>query len=102
MLIVIVNVHVKPGFEEAFKQASIHNAENSLKEPGIARFNVIQQTADPARFALIEIYRNPDAINRHKETAHYKAWKDAVEPLMAEPRTRSEFSPVFLAAEEWE
>ncbi|HEX7433485.1 MAG TPA: antibiotic biosynthesis monooxygenase [Anaerolineaceae bacterium] len=101
MLIVIVNVHVKPGFEEAFKQASIQNAENSLKEPGIARFNVIQQTADPARFALIEIYREPDAIARHKETAHYKAWKEAVEPIMAEPRTRGEFSPVFLPAEDW-
>lgn len=101
MQIVIVYIHVKPGFEEAFKRASIENARNSIKEPGIVRFDVIQQTDDASRFALVEIYRTADAPASHKETAHYKLWKETAEPMMAEERTRVSYSPVFPPAEDW-
>lgn len=101
MQIVIVAVHVKPGFEEAFKRASLENARNSIQESGILRFDVIQQSDDPTRFALIEIYRSMEAPARHKETQHYKVWKDTVEPMMAEARTRLEYLPVFPATEDW-
>jgi quinol monooxygenase YgiN len=77
------------------------NAENSLKEPGIIRFDVIQQTNDPTRFALIEIYRTAEAPASHRETSHYKLWKETVEPMMAEARTRLEYSPVYPAAMDW-
>lgn len=101
MLIVHVFVHVKPECIESFQSASIENARNSLREPGIARFDVLQQADDPARFVLVEVYRNPDAPARHKETAHYQAWRDAVEPMMAEPRKSVKFLPVFPDDEGW-
>ena len=78
MFIVHVHVHVKPDQVEAFSQATIENARNSVLEPGIARFDVIQQADDPTRFVLVEVYRTADAPARHKETAHYQAWRDAV------------------------
>ncbi|MFB3787936.1 MAG: putative quinol monooxygenase [bacterium] len=101
MLIVLVFVHVKPDCIESFKSASIENARNSLREAGIARFDVIQQSDDPARFVLVEVYRDPDAPARHKASAHYQVWRDAVEPMMAEPRQSVKFQPVFPDDEGW-
>ena len=101
MLIVHVHVQVKPEFIEAFRAASVENARRSLQEPGIARFDVVQQADEPARFVLVEVYRNADAPGRHKETAHYQKWRDLVAPMMAEPRTSVKFSNVFPADAEW-
>ena len=92
MLIVHVHVHVKPEFVEAFKQASVENSRNSLQEPGVARFDVCQQADDPMQFVLVEVYRTPDAPAKHKETAHYARWRDAVALMMAEPRTSVKFN----------
>ena len=83
MLIIHVHVHVKPECVEAFKQVSLENARQSVKEPGIARFDVVQQADDPTRFVLVEVYRNADAPAKHKETAHYAKWRDTVAPMMA-------------------
>jgi (4S)-4-hydroxy-5-phosphonooxypentane-2,3-dione isomerase len=101
MLIVHVHVRVKPECVDAFKAATIENARNSVKEPGIARFDVIQQNDDPARFVLVEVYRSVEATAAHKETAHYAAWRDRVEPWLAEPRTRTQYSNVFPGEEGW-
>lgn len=87
MHIVHVHVHVKPEDVEAFKLATIENAQNSAREPGVARFDVVQHADDPARFILIEHYKSPDDQIKHRETAHYQKWRDAVAGLMAEPRT---------------
>lgn len=87
MLVVHVFVHVKPEYLEDFIRATIENARCSLQEPGVARFDVLQENTDPNRFVLIEIYRTPDDPARHKETAHYARWRDAVENMMAEPRS---------------
>ena len=95
MLIVHVHVYVKPESVEAFRAATIENARNSVLEPGIARFDVIQQQDDPTRFVLIEIYRSVAATATHKETAHYAAWRDAVAPMMAEPRTSVKYNGVI-------
>lgn len=95
MQIVHVHVHVKPEFVEAFKQATIENASNSVKEPGIARFDVIQQSDDPTRFILIEIYKTAEASGAHKETAHYKRWRDDVMKMMAEPRQGIKYINLF-------
>jgi quinol monooxygenase YgiN len=95
MLIVHVHTRVKPECVEAFKAATIENARNSVREPGIARFDVIQQTDDPAKFVLIEVYRDAGAPAAHKETRHYQIWRDAVAPMMAEPRASVKFSNVF-------
>jgi (4S)-4-hydroxy-5-phosphonooxypentane-2,3-dione isomerase len=100
-LIVHVHVQVKPDCVDAFQQATLANARASLKEPGIARFDIVQRLDDPTRFVLVEVYRNPDAPARHKETAHYAAWRDAVEPMMAEPRQSVKFTPVFPSAADW-
>lgn len=86
MLIVLVEVKVKSADVESFKAATRKNAEASRKEPGIARFDILQQRDDPTRFVLVEAYRNPDAPAAHKETAHYKIWRHTVEIMMAEPR----------------
>ena len=85
MLVVHVFVHVKPEFVEAFKAATIENARNSVQEPGIARFDVVQQADDPNRFVLVEVYRTAGDPARHKETAHYATWRDTVAEMMAEP-----------------
>jgi len=95
MLIVHVHVHVKPECVEAFKQATLLNARESAKEPGIARFDVAQQQDDPARFVLVEAYRDAQAPAAHKETRHYQVWRDAVAPMMAEPRFSVKFENVF-------
>lgn len=101
MLIVHVHVHVKPEFVEDFRAASVENARNSVQEPGIIRFDVIQQNDDPERFVLVEIYRDVEATAHHKETAHYKIWRDAVAPMMAEPRTSAKFTAIFPPEEKW-
>jgi (4S)-4-hydroxy-5-phosphonooxypentane-2,3-dione isomerase len=101
MLIVHVHVQVKPDSVDAFRQATLTNARASLTEPGIARFDVVQRQDDPTRFVLVEVYRDADAPARHKETAHYAAWRDAVAPMMAAPRESLKFSPVFPDAADW-
>lgn len=101
MLVVHVHVKVKPECVEAFKAATIANASASVKEPGIARFDVVQQADDPTRFVLVEAYRTPTAPAAHKETAHYAMWRDTVAPMMAEPRTSVKFANVFPADAEW-
>lgn len=95
MLIVHVHVHVKPEFVEAFSQATIENANLSLQEPGFARFDVIRQADDPTRFVLVEVYRRPEAPAQHKETAHYRKWRDTVADMMAEPRSSVRYANVF-------
>jgi quinol monooxygenase YgiN len=95
MLAVHVHVHVKPGCVAAFQAASLENARHSVREPGIARFDVVQQIDDPTRFVLVEVYRTSAAPAAHKETPHYQVWRDAVASLMAEPRTSVKFANVF-------
>src|SRR5688572_31865356 len=102
MLIVLVNVHVVGTGVEAFKAATLTNARASLREPGVARFDVIQRRDDPTRFVLIEVYRDDAAPAAHKATAHYAAWRDAVEPMMAAARKSTKFHGVFPGAAGWD
>ncbi|MBN1764040.1 MAG: antibiotic biosynthesis monooxygenase [Sedimentisphaerales bacterium] len=101
MLIVHVLVHVKEDQVEAFRAASVENAQQSVREPGIARFDVIQQQDDPTRFVLVEVYRTADDPARHKETAHYQKWRDMVEDMMAEPRSSVKYANVFPDEAGW-
>ena len=101
MLVVHVHVHVKPDCVDAFREASIENARNSVQEAGIARFDVIQQNDDPNRFVLVEVYRDEEAPARHKETAHYAAWRDTVAEMMAEPRYAVKYENAFPDDEGW-
>ena len=101
MLVVHVHVHVKPECVEAFRAATVENARNSVREPGIARFDVVQQADDPTRFTLVEAYRTPEAPAAHKATAHYAAWRDAVADMMAEPRAAVKYANVFPEDAEW-
>lgn len=101
MFIVHVFVHAKTDQIEAFKAASLENARNSIREPGVARFDVIQQRDDPARFVLVEVYRTAEDPARHKETTHYQVWRDTVESMMAEPRHSIKYVNVFPDEEGW-
>jgi len=101
MLIVHVHVRVKPDSVADFRQATLENAHSSVQEPGIARFDVVQQQDDATRFVLIEVYRTTDAAAAHKETAHYAKWRDAVAPMMAEPRHSVKYSAVFPDPRDW-
>jgi len=101
MLIVHVHAHVKPAFVSAFREATVENARNSVKEPGVARFDVLQQADDPTRFILVEVYRGPEAPAAHKETAHYQVWRDKVAEMMAEPRSSVKYSNAFPADQGW-
>lgn len=102
MQIVHVHVQVKPEFVEAFEAATRENAANSIREPGVVRFDVVRQEDDPTRFVLMEIYRTAEDPARHKATAHYAAWRDAVEPMMAEPRRSVKYRALFPAMDGWE
>ena len=101
MLIVHVHVQVKPEFLDDFLKATVENARNSVMEPGIARFNVIQQQDDPTRFILVEVYRTPEAPARHKETVHYAKWRDTVADMMVVPRTSVKFANIFPEDSGW-
>lgn len=101
MFIVHVYVHVKPESVDAFRQASIENARNSVREPGVARFDVVQQQDDPTRFMLVEVYRTTNDVALHKETAHYATWRDTVADMMAEPRTSVKYHNVFPGEDGW-
>ena len=102
MLIVHVFVQVKPQDVEDFIAASLENASESVKEPGVARFDVIQQADDPNRFVLVEVYRTADDPARHKETAHYQKWRDTVADMMAEPRSAIKYTNIFPNEQGWD
>ena len=93
-LAVLVYVHVLPESIEAFRAASQVNAAASIQEPGVVRFDVMQETGDPTRFVLFEVYRGQEGAAAHKQTAHYQTWRDAVAPMMAEPRTNKSYTTV--------
>jgi autoinducer 2-degrading protein len=101
MLIVIINVHVKIDNIDQFKIATLDNASHSIQEPGVVRFDVYQQSDDPSQFTLVEIYRTADDPGRHRETAHYLRWRDAVADMMAEPRTRNTYNAVYPPEDAW-
>jgi quinol monooxygenase YgiN len=101
MLVVHVHVHVKAESVGSFLVETRENATQSLNEPGILRFDVVQQKDDPTRFVLVEVYRDADAPLRHKETAHYARWRDAVESMMATPRSSVKFDAVFPEDARW-
>jgi (4S)-4-hydroxy-5-phosphonooxypentane-2,3-dione isomerase len=101
MLVVHVHIRVKAEFVERFKQATIENARHSRQEPGIARFDAVQQQDDPTRFVLVEAYRTLEATTAHKATKHYETWRDAVAPMMAEPRQSVKFTNLFPDDKGW-
>jgi quinol monooxygenase YgiN len=101
MLVVHVHVKVKPDCIDAFKEVTLANARESRKEPEIARFDVVQQSDDPTKFVLVEAYRSVEATTAHKSTAHYAAWRDRMESLMAEPRFSVKYANVFPDDEGW-
>ena len=101
MFIVQVHVSVKPECVEDFRQAALENARNSLQEPGVARFDVLQQSDDATRFVLVEVYRQPVDADRHKETRHYQVWRDAVAEMMAEPRRSVKYANLFPDEAGW-
>jgi (4S)-4-hydroxy-5-phosphonooxypentane-2,3-dione isomerase len=100
---VIIHVHIKVQADqiESFKRATVDNAQNSVQEPGCLVFDVVQRVDDPSLFVLVEAYRDEAAVNAHRSTEHYQRWRSVAEPLMAEPRTRFEFQPIFPEPSAW-
>ncbi len=101
MFIVHVFVQVKSEQVEAFKTATLENARNSVQEPGVAQFDIIQQEDDPTHFLMVEVYRTPDDSVKHKETFHYKKWRDTVAEMMAAPRTNIKYNNIFPDDDSW-
>lgn len=101
MYIVHVHIHVKADCIEDFRSVSLENAQSSLQEPGVARFDVLQQSDDPTRFLLLEVYRTATAALEHKDTAHYRKWREAAEPMMEEARSRMVYTNLFPTDESW-
>lgn len=104
MYIVHVFCHVKPEFIDEFKALCIDNARNSIHEPGVARFDVVQQADDPTRFVLVEVYRTPDDPAKHRETSHYKRWAETVaaKEMLAEPRSKIVYDNVYPGEAGWD
>jgi quinol monooxygenase YgiN len=101
LFIVHVAAHVKPDRVETFRAATVENARHSVREPGVARFDVVQHADDPTRFMLLEVYRSLEAVAAHKETAHYRVWRDAVADMMIEARSSTRYTSVFPPDDEW-
>lgn len=95
MFVVIVQAHIKQEMIQSFIEATLDNAKNSNLEPGIERFDFYQQKDDPSRFVLIEIYRSEDAPEKHRQTAHYNRWRDSVEPMLVEPRSKVTYKILY-------
>ncbi len=101
MHIVLVNIHVKPEYVEQFKAASLENAKNSVLEPGVVRFDFLQQSEDLTRFLLVEVYRTPEDQLKHRDTRHYQTWRDAVTEMMADPRVGIKYKNIFPEDKGW-
>lgn len=101
MFIVHVFVKVKAEHALEFEKATLDNARHSVQEPGCARFDVCRRLDDPNAFVLVEVYRTPEDADRHKQTAHYARWRDAVAPWMAEPRSSLKYENLFPADAGW-
>jgi len=102
MIVRAITVYVKEGMEEVFKTATINNRKGSIAEPGILRFDILQNSEKPSEFFLYEVYASEEATLAHKETDHYKTWKETVEPMMAAKRIGQAFSVVEPSREqEW-
>ncbi len=95
MFVVHIYVQVKPEYIEAFKKASIENAQNSVSEPLITRFDVLQQSDDPTRFVFVEAYLDESGVAQHKQTAHYNKWRETAEKMIVGERTRTRYNPVW-------
>lgn len=102
MHIVLVDIHVKPEYVEAFKIATLENARNSVQEPGILQFDAIQQKEDPRHFVLVEVYRQAEDQAAHRQTAHYQRWRDTVAEMMAEPRSGTAYVNLYPDDAGWE
>jgi autoinducer 2-degrading protein len=102
MQVMIVHVSVMPEYLEDFRAATLDNAARSLEEPGVARFDVLQDHEHPTEWVLLEVYRSAEAPARHKETPHYLRWRDAVAPMMASPREGRRYQSVFPGEHGWD
>ncbi len=102
MHVLIVTIHVRPAFRDAFIEATLDNVRNSHEEPGVVRFDFLQNADDPNRFALYEVYHSPDDHAAHRETAHYARWRDAVTDWMADTRIGSKYVNLFPADAAWQ
>jgi autoinducer 2-degrading protein len=100
MLVIHVDIRVRSADLVEFLAATERNATSSLSEPGILRFDVVQDDADPTHIVLVEVYRDRSAHAAHRETAHYATWRDAVANMMAEPRSSVQYSPLFRTADD--
>ena len=101
MQILMVDIHIKPESVEAFREATLINAQHSMKEPGVARFDFLQQIDDPTHFLLCEVYHDAPSVGAHKETEHYRVWAAKVADMFAAPRTRSLYQNVHPGDEGW-
>jgi autoinducer 2-degrading protein len=94
MIVRIIDIRVLEACVGDFKQASLRNREGSIREPGVLRFDLLQDDAQPGHFLLYEVYRDEQATQDHKQTEHYRLWRAAVEPMMAAPRGSASYTPV--------
>lgn len=101
MHILLVYLQVKPEHLEEFQQATLINAANTRKEPECVRFDVLQQTDDPTRFAFSEVYRSAEGHASHRDTEHYKTWNAAVADWLVAPRTRSIYRNISPTDRDW-
>ncbi|MBR9999988.1 MAG: antibiotic biosynthesis monooxygenase [Cyclobacteriaceae bacterium] len=86
MIVTFVHVWVKEDRINDFIQATLSNHSKSVREAGNLRFDVLQDSNDPAKFVLYEAYESDAAAADHKDTPHYLHWKETVADWMLKPR----------------
>jgi len=95
MFVTLVQVYVTEEHIQDFIAASAANHKSSVQEPGNLRFDILQSPDEPGHFILYEAYRTRQDAAAHKETGHYRSWRDTVADWMAQPRQGIPFNGLY-------
>ena len=103
MLIFQFHHYIKPEFVEAYRDAIVENARHTLLEPGIIRFDVLQDKKNPTHFSLFEAYQDAAARETHLTMPYFLKWKETVlgQEMFAQKGHGDEFDAVFPQADAW-
>lgn len=102
MIIMNVFLRIKPERVNDFIAATLQNGNLTTQEPGNIRFELIQQTDDPTRFILTEIYRTQADMDAHFQSQHFQEWRAAVNDAFAEPGYSATYTPHFPSPSAWD
>jgi len=68
---------------EKYKAALKEQMETALhNEPGVLLYNAVYEKNDQTHITILEVYASDSAYMAHRETAHFKKYKDTVKDMV--------------------